>query len=297
MPGLSHEWSFEAIGTHWWIGIFRPLEALALSQLQARVATRIESFDKVYSRFRSDSLVSKIADQSGTYHFPPDSTALFAQYRSLYDATDGLVTPLIGSVLSDAGYNASYSLVSKQLHEPPSWDEVLRLEGTTLHAMRAALLDFGAAGKGYLVDLVAQELRSVAVNEYCIDAGGDMACRGMEAPLRIGLENPDDPSEVVGVAELAEGALCGSSGNRRAWENFTHIMDPKKLASPRHIKAVWAYAADALTADGLTTALYFKEAEALRARFEFEHCMIYADGTVSISSGFPAKLFTQTNRQ
>jgi thiamine biosynthesis lipoprotein len=296
-PGLSHEWSFEAIGTHWWIGIFSPLEARAITELQDRVAIRIEAFDSVYSRFRSDSLVSKVAERLGAYHFPPDSAALFAHYRSLYDATNGLVTPLIGSVLSDAGYDSSYSLVSKQLREPPKWDEALRFEGTTLHVKQAVLLDFGAAGKGYLVDLVAQELRDCGVLEYCIDAGGDMACHGMGTPLRVGLENPDDLSEVVGVAELTEGALCGSAGNRRTWQNFTHVMDPKKLASPRHIKAVWAYATDTLTADGLTTALYFQDAEALRTQFEFEHCMIYADGSVSVSHGFPAKLFTKSNEQ
>jgi thiamine biosynthesis lipoprotein len=172
----------------------------------------------------------------------------------------------------------------------------MRFEDTTLHALRPVLLDFGAAGKGYLVDLVAQELQSRGVGAYCIDAGGDMVCHGLDEPLRIGLENPDDLSEVIGVAALAEGALCGSAGNRRAWGGFTHIMDPKKLTSPQHIKAVWAYAANALTADGLATALYFSDMEALHERFEFEHCMIYADGNVSISPGFPAKLFTEADK-
>jgi len=296
-PQRVHEWSFDAIGTRWWIGLFGRLEPEALVELRERVATRIEAFDKVYSRFRADSLVSEIAKRPGTYTFPPDSEALFAFYRSLYDASNGLVTPLVGNLLSDAGYDSSYSLVQRRLHEPLQWDDAIRFEGTTLHVTQPVLLDFGAAGKGYLVDLVAQELQKNGVSAYCIDAGGDMVCRGLDEPLRVGLENPDNSSEVVGVAELAKGALCGSAGNRRAWGNFTHIMDPKKLVSPRHIKDVWTYASDTLTADGLTTALYFSGTEALHAQFKFEHCMIYADGNVSVSPGFPAKLFTEADIQ
>ena len=38
---------------------------------------------------------------------------------------------------------------------------------------QAAMLDFGAAGKGYLVDIVGQVLENHGIKNYVIDAGGD----------------------------------------------------------------------------------------------------------------------------
>jgi thiamine biosynthesis lipoprotein len=294
LPQPAHEWSFEAIGTYWWIGVYELCDAKRVAWLQNLVWDRIEAFDKTYSRFRPDSLVTSIAGQAGKYEFPADSQQLFSIYRRLYGLTDGAVTPLVGQLLSDAGYDARYSLQASNLHVPPAWDAVLDFKDGVLTKTQPVLLDFGAAGKGYLVDLVANELQKAGVGKYCVDASGDMVCQGLGEPLKIGLEHPDDVAQVIGIAELKDGALCGSAGNRRAWGSFTHIIDPKKLSSPKHLKAVWVHADNAMTADGLTTALYFSDANDLRMKFRFEHCMIYADGSVSVSSGFPVETFTKT---
>lgn len=286
------EWSFEAIGTQWWIGVYEPITHTRLVRLQREVAVRIETFDMKYSRFRADSLVTQIAQQAGEYRLPEDAEPLLAFYRQLYDATAGRVTPLIGQTLSDAGYGANYSLKPGVLHEPPRWDAAMTYRGGLLTTQQTVLLDFGAAGKGYLVDIIANLLQSAGVGQLCVDAGGDMYCVGLGTPLRIGLENPDDPSQVVGVAELSRGALCGSAGNRRAWGDYHHIIDPKLLISPRHIKALWVTADDALTADGLATALFFTTPEVLRKTFTFEQLILYADGSAAASPGFAAQLFT-----
>jgi len=293
-PVPVHDWSFEAIGTRWWIGLYEAAEASALQKAQRLVAERIKTFDKTYSRFRSDSIASAVSRMAGDYELPPDSQALFALYRKLYDATGGVFTPLVGQLLSDAGYDASYSLQPGDLTVPPRWDDVISYRDSTLHAEKPVLLDFGAAGKGYLADLVAAELQAAGFTKFCVDAGGDMVCSGLSDPLKIGLEHPDDPSQVVGVAELQHGALCGSAGNRRAWAEYHHIMNPFTLDSPRDIKAVWATADNALTADGLTTALFFVDPAKLLQQFRFAYAIMYADGSVVVSSDFPAQLLTIT---
>jgi thiamine biosynthesis lipoprotein len=291
-PQPQHQYSFDAIGTAWWIGIYEPLNELALSELQQAVSDRIAAFDQTYSRFRADSLITQVATTAGTYQFPPDAEKLFALYRTLYDLSDGLVTPLIGQVLSDAGYDASYSLEPGTLVTPPKWGDVLRITGTALTTTQPVLLDFGAAGKGYLVDLVAQVLREWDITQFCVDAGGDMYCQELLAPLRIGLESPSDTNQVVGVARLQQGALCGSAGNRRAWKGYHHIMNPQTLQPARTVQAVWVQAEDALTADGLATALFFMKPAELHKHFSFAHCVIYDDNTVQRSADFLAELFT-----
>jgi thiamine biosynthesis lipoprotein len=286
-----HEWSFEAIGTSWWIGIYQQIPQTTLNTLREVITQRIEVFDKTYSRFREDSLVTAIAQAAGTYEFPTDADELFAFYRQFYDISDGLVTPLIGQTLSDAGYDAGYSLKSRTMDSPPAWADVMKFDKGKLETRQPVLLDFGAAGKGYLVDLVSNLLKEQGVSQFCVDAGGDMFCRGLETPMQIGLENPDDFNQVVGVASLTQGALCASAGNRRKWGKFHHVIDPQRLESPQHIKAVWVIANSAMLADGMTTALYFVEPEKLRQKFQFEYLIIDANNQVKKSAGFPAGLF------
>jgi FAD:protein FMN transferase len=298
-PQPLQQWSFEAIGTTWWIGIYQPVSSADLVQLQHLIVQRIEAFDKTYSRFRADSVVMQISRSAGIYTLPPDSTRLFDFYRQLYDLTNGLVTPLIGQVLSDVGYDATYSFTakhSKDSHPAPSWEEALDISGNTLIVKTPVLLDFGAAGKGYLVDIVSEILQEGGIECFCVDAGGDMRCNQLPMPLRIGLEHPDNPTQAIGVASIATGALCGSAGNRRTWDmaegTYHHIMNPQTLQSTHSVKAVWVAAADTLTADGLATALFFTEPDILHQHFSFAHCVIYRDNTVQCSVDFPAEIFS-----
>ncbi len=287
-----HSWAFEAIGTGFWIGIYEVLNASAWQSLQATIASRIEQFDATYSRFRADSLVTAMAERSGKYALPADGQELLSFYRSMYDATNGKVTPLIGNTMEDAGYDTSYSLRPKQFRALPSWDDALTVTTDTIRVAQPVMLDFGAAGKGYLIDIIAQLLITAGVQQFCIDAGGDLLCHNLSTALRIGLEQPDDTSRAIGIAQLSSGALCGSAGNRRAWDKFTHIIDPDTKQSPRHIKAVWTQARSAMLADGMATAIYFADPVVLQKVFSFEYVILYNNNQAIVSSGFSGELFT-----
>jgi len=91
-------------------------------------------------------------------------------------------------------------------------------------------LDFGAGGKGYLVDIVSDLIKEYGGREFCIDAGGDIRYESSK-PLRVGLENPNDMNQAIGVATIANTSLCASSGSRRKWGNFHHIINPHTLKS------------------------------------------------------------------
>ena len=155
---------------------------------------------------------------------------------------------------------------------------------------KPALLDFGAAGKGYLVDLVSEVLEENEIFEYCIDAGGDILQKGRSA-IRVGLEDPENFGKAVGVCELHNGSICGSAGNRRAWGEFTHIIDPKKLSSPKGILAVWVAAKTAMVADALATCLFFVQAESLAGFYDFEYVIVRSDRTLERSPNFPGEAF------
>jgi thiamine biosynthesis lipoprotein len=310
------ELAFEAIGAPWQI---ETPDALSESLVDA-IHSRIDEFDATYSRFRNGSLVSRIATAPGTWQFPPDAAPLFALYRRLYDATGGALTPLVGRRLELLGYDREYTLLpadelgngSNADGNPiviPHWDDVMNWDatGATLTTSEPVVIDVGAAGKGYLVDIVAGMLRDAGIAEYIVDASGDLVHRGDE-PVRIALEHPFDPSLAIGVYELSNGALCASAPGRRAWgtalhPGLHHILDGLSGEPTTNVAATWAAASTGLVADALATALFFTPGSELEAALgtgegsapteaRFQYVRMFPDSTVERSPGFRGELFT-----
>ena len=291
-PRPLKRFEFEAIGTSWAIDIFEISSSSTIEALLDKVKSRIEEFDQTYSRFRSDSLVTQMSKQKGKYTLPKDSKKLLDIYKKLYDITGGKMTPLIGNVISDAGYDATYSLVPSELTTPMSWSDAMDFDYPYLTVKSPMILDFGAAGKGYLVDIVGELLFSHGVTSFGINAGGDIVYHSQPGQrLAVGLEHPLDHTLAVGVASILNQSICGSSGSRRQWADFHHIIDPDTLTSPDHILATWVVADTALIADGLATALYFTDAEILGRSFDFEYAMLMEDNSLNRSINFPAEFF------
>ena len=233
-----------------------------------------------------------MSKKEGDYILPEDATLLIQLYEKLYRLTEGKFTPLIGRTLEQAGYDAGYSLKPQKLDAPPTWDEVIAYEPSnhTLTLKQPALLDFGAAGKGYLVDIVSEIIENHGISLYTVDAGSDIRHRAQEV-LKVGLENPTDATQAIGVADLQNQSLCASAGNRRKWEGFHHIINPHTLQSPQDILATWAIAETTLIADGVTTALFLTTPETLTSHFNFQYLILYSDFSIQKSAEFPAELF------
>lgn len=295
--------TFDAIGVPWRIGVGDAATPTAsfgepiTADDRRAVRARIEQFDRDWSRFRDDSLVSRIAREQGSWRLPADADTLLSLYEQLHAVTDGRLSPLVGASLERLGYDAAYRLTPSGDPLPaPRWTDAISLrrepEGLMLDTVVPVLLDVGAAGKGYLVDLVGDLLAARGVTETLVDASGDVRVRGGRS-IRVALENPVDPTKAVGVAELHDAALCGSALNRRAWgEGLHHIVDAvtgRPVADG--VIATWAIAETALVADGLATAMFLVDPARLCERFVFEWVRLTIDGRLDASAGFRGELF------
>jgi len=290
---MASTFTFDAIGTSWTIDIPETLSSLKEESVLRLIQERIAIYDRTYSRFRKDSIVSAMALRAGVYELPEDSLELFALYREMYDVTKGKVTPLIGDTLVSLGYDALYSLQrQEEIVTPRPWDSVCSYAPYCMTMHVPALLDIGAGGKGYLVDIIGRLVEMEGIDSYTIDAGGDMLHKSARSqPLRVGLEDPRDSTCVVGVADVINGSVCGSAGNRRAWEGVHHIVDPFSGASPTEIVATWVFARTAFLADMLATALFFVPPETLMPHYDFSFVSMYADGTCLPSPHAPVTLY------
>jgi thiamine biosynthesis lipoprotein len=281
-PTLPRRLAFEAIGTRWEIDTAETIGADLESELHETIAR----FDATWSRFRDDSLVADIARRPGSWVFPAEAPALFDLYRRLYEATDGAVSPLVGRALERLGYDRAYSLRPTGRPGPvPAWD------GTTLTTLRPVTLDVGAAGKGYLVDLVGELLVAGGARDVVVDASGDIRRWG-EGSIRVALEHPADPTKAIGVVNLRDGAICASASNRRVWgDGLHHVIDTTTGLPTSAVIATWAIAPTALVADGVATALFFGDSERLAGEFGATFVRVLSTGRVEFSPDLDGEMF------
>ena len=218
--------------------------------VEQRIRAFVEEYERTLSRFRADSLVSRMAcaKAGGDFEFPSWAQPLFAIYDEFYAATHGAFDACIGADLLALGYDNSVKFVPESASSvsedsaswskyhralPVTWSDISRADGSTmLHTSQPVQLDFGAVGKGYFVDLVTQILKEElsgdspansdfpADFDFLVNAGGDMrVCFSEEnSRIKVALENPFDATQAVGVASIANGALCASSAARRRWK-------------------------------------------------------------------------------
>lgn len=286
-------WQFEAIGTYWQIDLPGKLFSSQIDLFKELILKKIESFDLRYSRFRVDSWVKKMEKLSGKFELADEDFILFDIYRKLYWISGGSFTPLIAKVLVQAGYDEKYSLKAGNIDSLSSWEDVMEMDfDRQIFLSKPTLFDFGACGKGYLIDLIGSIFEDNGVGSYCIDAGGDIRHRDSRNNLiKVGLENPTNIEQAIGVVEIGNKSICSSALNRRSWGEYSHIIDPFSLRSPRGILGTWVIADETLVADALATALFLVKSDKLVDNFDFEYAILYSDYKVEFSKGFGGEFF------
>ena len=289
MGAAPSSWRFDAIGTAWEIVTEEPL----VDRVRRRVLARIDDFDRTWSRFRADSAVSALARGGGDVAATTDTAPMLDLFAALSDATEGAVNPLVGASLDALGYDADYSLRDRgAVAAPADWRTQLAWRDGRLTLAAPATIDVGALGKGRLVDLVLDIVSAEAAGDVTVDAGADLAVRGR--PQRIGLEHPFDPRRAIGVWEVTDAV------NRRSWPSATgttlhHVLDARTGQPVRTVAATWAVARDAMTADAITTALFFDGGPRLAHEWGVEWVRMTTDGRVEWSPGCRADLFERTD--
>ena len=286
--GVRTSTSFDAIGTRWRITAAEPLEPALLDEVDRVVA----DYDRTWSRFRDDSGVARIA-RGETVDLGPTAPPLLALLEDLRVRTDGAMDALVAASLEHLGYGADGDLVAAAGYRPAPRARLV-VDGTVVRTEPPALLDVGSAGKGQLVDLVADLLARHGHRDALVDASGDLRVSGV--PLRVALEHPFDPSAAIGVVEVAEGAIAGSAVNRRDWSEqggrlLHHVLDARTGRPVETVAAAWALAGSAMLADALATALFLVPPEALTGAYDFRYVRMRTDGVASWSDDLPGEVF------
>ena len=158
--------------------------------------------------------------------------------------------------LSDGRYDVTvkplveaWGFAGKERVEHPNVDSILGFVGREKVRIEAGRLvkddprvqlDFNSVAKGYTVDLLAALVEKYGAENYLVDIGGEVRCRGVNPEgegWRIGIETPFDGNMSNGEylqkrIRLHEGGLATSGNYRRFYldaegNKVAHTIDPR----------------------------------------------------------------------
>jgi FAD:protein FMN transferase len=228
---MSKQFTFEAIGTHFWIEIFDEVSDEELKATKSRLELLSSVFNKQYSRFREDSWIS-ILNRERIFKDPSQEyRAILALGKELYLESEGAFNILIGHILEASGYDTSYSFqVKDNLGTLPVCNPLTDLTITEKEiSLSCGNIDIGGYGKGYLIDRMTDDLLAHGITYFLINGGGDMyATSDNNRPISIYLEHPIETGKYLLTTTLLNQGFAASSPFKRQWthkdKTYTHII-------------------------------------------------------------------------
>ncbi|HEV2954092.1 MAG TPA: FAD:protein FMN transferase [Candidatus Dormibacteraeota bacterium] len=231
--------------------------AAAFEHALKLVETLFENWDLCFSRFKTESELSRLNRSAGVE--TAVSPLLFlaaAKAMTAAEISDGVFDPLLLDQMLRCGYDRTFTdiptngpALDAQAHPGGAW-RGMRLDPArrTVRLPAGTGMDLGGLVKGMAVDAALTGLRRAAVACAAVDAGGDLAVMG----LPPGLDSW--PIEIETgwkkeVVPLRRGALATSTVGKRRWNRGGvaqhHLIDPR-TGSPAE-SGVWSVSAAAPT--------------------------------------------------
>ncbi|MDQ6899188.1 MAG: FAD:protein FMN transferase [Candidatus Dormibacteraeota bacterium] len=276
--------------------------ALAVREVLAAV-------DASYSRFRTDSELSRLNAQAGRQiRVSPLLAQAIGEALRGSRLSGGAVDPTVGRAIRRIGYERDFSLIAEQrgslrltAERIPGWQLVELEPISRLVSMpKGVELDLGSTGKALAADLAAAAaMKAAGRGGILLSLGGDIAVAG-EPPkggwrVLVAEDSAVPPDGEGPTIRITSGGLATSSITVRRWqrgsEEMHHIVDPGTGLPARGLwRTVTVAAATCVDANIAATAsvvrgeqaLEWLEATGLDAR------LVAIDGRVAYGGRWPA---------
>lgn len=217
-------------------------DAGVAAAFEKRALEWVLAFEAKYSRFRADSLVSRINAAAGRawVEIDPEMAQMLTLCDTLVFLTQGIIDPTILPLMEVWDYKRPRTALPAdediaRARSLVGWSKVQREAGRIYLPEPGMALDFGGFGKEYAVDLVAQIAADMGIANVLVDFGHDLRTDG-QPPGRpgwhIGLENPRKPEVHDGsIAVVGSRGIASSGDYLRSFtvggRRYGHIVDPR----------------------------------------------------------------------
>jgi thiamine biosynthesis lipoprotein len=246
-------------------------DAQAAERLAQQAIAEVRRIETKYSRYRPDSIVSRINAAAGgeAVHCDDETMSLMNYAAALHGASDGLFD-ITSGVLRRAWDFRQPKVPAAQVLQPllalVGWSKV-ECGGQDVRLRQAGMeIDFGGFGKEYAADRAAALLADAGVRHGYVNLGGDMRFIGPDLdgrPWSIGIQDPRDPDGVIASIPISSGALATSGDYERFFEidgrRYCHILDPRDGMPVRYWRSVSVLAPMAIAAGSCSTITMLKQ--------------------------------------
>jgi thiamine biosynthesis lipoprotein len=279
-------------------------------EAMAAAFREVERIDWLMSHYRQGSEVSQITRHAGERETPVSPETLEVIERALYFSrlSGGAFDITIGPVFRLWNFREGKIPEEKSLQETLKKVDYRKIKVDPLKSSvylesRGMELDLGAIAKGYAVDRAAAVLRQGRVENFLVNAGGDLTVSGAKGngmPWSIGIQHPRLPSELLVKLRPVQAAVATSGDYEKFFfqggERYHHILTPSTGLPARECQSVTIMAPSAMDADALATSIFVlgpKEGFALLERLPDVHAIIVdRRGSVLLSPRWPAAILS-----
>lgn len=227
--------------------------------------------NKSLSTYKEDSEVSKINRNQDTKvdaHFK----TVFNASKYVFKETEGAFDPTIGAVVNAWNFGPKGKVIGldelkiDSLMTSVGFDKVRLLNDRVVKENPMTFLDFNAIAKGYGVDVVSQFLDSKNIQNYIVEIGGEIRCKGInmekQKPWKVGVEKPnfDGTQSLIKTIDMHDEAMA-TSGTYRKYSidedgnRYSHIIDTKTgYPSKTNLLSISVITDNCMYADAYATA-------------------------------------------
>ena len=239
-------------------------------QLRDAIDSVLQHFDNSLSTYNPNSLISAI-NRGETRETDLFFRTVFAESDRVSRETGGAFDATVAPLVNAWGFgfknkeNITSGLIDSLLQHVGYWkariaDDKLLLDDSLL------MFDFNAIAQGYSVDVVADYLRSLGIENYLVEIGGEIAAKGVNPKgelWSVGIDKPTDNAmpgaDLQAVLSFTDKALATSGNYRKFYVRdgvkYAHTIDPKTGYPVQHsLLSATVIAPKGMTADAFATA-------------------------------------------
>lgn len=237
---------------------------------KAEIDSLLKDFNQALSTYIPTSEISTF-NKTGTVNFSfPYFYDVLEASAKVYEDSDGAFDPTVGPLIDAWGFGDGETLKL----DSSKVDSLLGYVGfgklsynkaSVTKEVPEVKLNFSAIAKGQAIDVVADYLTSVGINDFMVEIGGEVRAKGKNVEgnfWTIGIEVPDE-SRIGGYfdAIYLKNQGMAASGNYRNFRvledgrKVAHTIDPKTgFPKMQTLLSATVLAPSCMLADGYATA-------------------------------------------
>jgi thiamine biosynthesis lipoprotein len=265
----------------------------------------VQRIDALMSNYRGESELSRVNRNAGKKETKVSSEMLKVIHRALQfsslsaGAFDITIAPVFRQWNFREGKIPDEKILGECLRKVDYRKIKIDNARSTVFLQEQGMeIDLGAIAKGFAADCASAVLKGKGIENFLINAGGDLKVNGSKekgAPWTIGIRHPRLPSQMIAKVRPRQAGVATSGDYEKFFiqggERYHHLLNPSTGMPARECQSVTIMAPEAMDADALATVVFVlgpkKGLSLIEGMNDVHAILVDQKGSVLISPRWP----------